>query len=96
MVYISLQKQRDRFKKPVPLIFFSVTHLFRSQFLEPFTADHAGDAEDDEGDAEELSHVKRHGILEVNLCLFGELNEETGGENQGEAQTEEKAGTNFF
>lgn len=89
-------KNKGTDSKTCPFDIFIGKLLFRSQFFEPFTADHAGHAKDDEGNAEQLSHVERHSVFKIYLCFFGELNEETGGENQGEAQTKEKAGTNFF
>ena len=64
--------------------------LLRSQFPEPFASPHTGYAEDDEGYAEQLSHVEHHALLEVDLVLFGELDEEAGSENQCEAEPEEE------
>ena len=37
---------------------------------------HTVDADDDEGDAEQLSHVERHALLEGHLLLLEELDEE--------------------
>jgi hypothetical protein len=39
-------------------------------------ADHKPDAGNDKGDAQELSHVKRHALLEIHLYLLTELYEE--------------------
>ena len=72
---------------------FQKKSLLRPQFLQPLTANHAGDADDDEGDAEQLSHVERHAVLETDLSFLGELDEETGHENQRQAQTEIETGT---
>lgn len=62
--------------------------FLRSKFLEPFTANHASDADDDEGDAEQLTHIERHAVLETDLIFLGELNEETRHEYQCQTQAE--------
>ena len=64
--------------------------------LHPFSSDHTENSDNDEGDAEQLSHIEGQAVLEIHLIDFGEFNEETSCENQREAQTEEKAGTHFL
>ena len=53
---------------------------------------HAPTAEEDEGDAEELTHVESHAALEIDLLLLEELDEEAEGEDGGEAKAEMEAG----
>ena len=45
--------------------------------------------------AEQLSHVERHALLEGHLLLLEELNEEAEGEDPGKAESEVPAGANF-
>ena len=59
--------------------------------LHPFAANHTGDADDNEGDAEQLSHVQWQAVFEIHLVDFGEFNEEAGDEDKGEAKSEEEA-----
>ena len=53
---------------------------------------HAPTAEEDEGDAEELTHVESHAALKIDLLLLEELDEEAEGEDGGEAKAEMEAG----
>lgn len=55
-------------------------------------ANHKSDASDDEGQAEELSHVERHAFLEVHLFFLDEFDEEAEGEDEGEAKSGMEAG----
>ena len=50
-------------------------------------SDHKDDACDDEGEAEELSHVESHAFLEVHLLFLDEFDEEAEGEDEGEAES---------
>ena len=59
----------------------------------PVAAAHAGDAEEDVGNAEDLSHVEEHLALETYLDVLGPLNEEAEGEDEGEHQSEVPAAT---
>ena len=56
---------------------------------------HTVDADDNEGNAEQLSHVERHALLEGHLLLLEELNEEAEGEDPGKAESEVPARANF-
>ena len=57
---------------------------------QPFAAYHAIDTYDDEGDAQQLTHVERHVLLEIHLHLLQELDEETEGEDRGQAIAEKE------
>ena len=65
--------------------------LFPGKFPEPASADHTGDAQRDEGDAQPLSHVERHALLKAHLLLLDELDEEAEGEYRCQAEAEEDA-----
>jgi hypothetical protein len=52
--------------------------------------EHEPDAADDEGDAQELTHVKGHALLKIHLDLLAELNEESEREDEQNAQSEEE------
>ena len=56
---------------------------FRSQLFHPFSTSHAGNAKDDEWNAQQLSHVENHARLEVNLYILGVFYEEAERENEG-------------
>ena len=56
-----------------------------------FTFNHAPHADGDEGNGQELSHVEKHVLLEAHLHVLRKLYEEAEGEDQGQAETEEKA-----
>lgn len=62
----------------------------------PLAAFHTCYADDDERNAEELSHIERQSLLKGFLYLFRVLDEESGGEDVSEAQTEEIAGSYAF
>ena len=57
---------------------------------------HAPAAEEDEGEAEELSHVEDHAALEIDLLFLEELDEEAEGEDGGEAVAEVEAGAGGY
>ena len=57
---------------------------------------HEPDAADDEGDAQELTHVKGHALLKVHLDLFAELNEEAECEDCGYAESKIESGADFL
>ena len=57
----------------------------------PFASPHAEDADKDEGDGEELSHVEWHIRLEVHLDVLGVLDEESECEDEGEHEAEVEA-----
>ena len=62
-----------------------------SQLLHPFASYHAGNAENHEGDAQQLAHVKGHAGFEGHLDVLGELDEEAEGEDGREAEAKEEA-----
>ncbi len=53
-----------------------------------FPAQHEIKSQCDEGNAQYLSHVDGHGILEIHLTLFEELDEEAERKYQGNAEPE--------
>ena len=65
------------------------TFLF-SYLSQPFAAYHAIDTHDDEGDAQQLTHVEGHTLFEIDLYLLQELNEETEGEDGSQTIAEEE------
>ena len=69
---------------------------FCSQFLHPLAPNHTTNADDYEGDAEQLTHVQEHVGLERLLNVFCVFDEEAGGEDIGEAETKEKACANLL
>ena len=60
------------------------------------TPPHAPKAEEDEGYTEELTHVEKHSVLEVDLILFGVFNKYAGSEDEEEAKAEEEASTHLL
>ena len=52
-------------------------------------------ADDDEGNAEQLSHVEEHARLPCFLYIFRIFDEETEGENLCQTETEEETRTHF-
>ena len=71
-----------------------------TQFPAPFAARHAIGAEQQEGDAEQLSLVETDELLHLNfprfLHLFAELHDEAESEDGGETPTEEVARTDLL
>ena len=65
--------------------------LLRPEPFRHFRAEHADEAERDEGQAEQLAHVEEHRGFELFLYVLGELDEEAGGEYQCDAEAEEEA-----
>ena len=65
--------------------------IFCPNLLFPLAIHHAGDADEDERNGQQLSHVECHACLERFLDVLGELDEETGQEHESEAQTYEEA-----
>ncbi len=63
--------------------------LLTMHFLQP--SPHAPEAQQDEGDAEELAHIEEHAVLEVHLVLLGIFDENAAGEYHEEAEAEEEA-----
>ena len=55
-----------------------------------FSSPHAENAQQDERNAQELTHIEKHSILEIHLILLGVLNEDSAGENQEEAEAKEE------
>lgn len=53
--------------------------------LHPVSTFEAKQSDDDERNAQELTHVEKHAVLEIYLIDFGELNEETCRENECQA-----------
>jgi hypothetical protein len=70
--------------------------LFCSYLFHPVSANHAGHADDDERDAENLSHIQRHARFECHLNVFGVFDEEAEGEYQREAEAEKEACADLF
>ena len=70
--------------------------LFCSDFFHPRSAAHAGNSDDDEGQAEQLAHVEKHARFEVDLNVFGVFDEEPEGKDERKAQAEEEAGSYFL
>ena len=60
------------------------------------TPPHAPETEEDEGNAEDLTHVEKHSVLEVDLILFGVFNENAGSEDEEEAKAKEEASTHLL
>ncbi len=58
--------------------------------------EHEPDAADDEGDAQELTHVKGHALLKIHLDLLAELNEEAECEYGGYAESKVESGADFL
>ena len=52
---------------------------------------HAPQSDDDEGDAQELTHIEEHAVLEGNLIFLGVLDEDAGSEDEREAEAEEES-----
>ena len=63
---------------------FFVYHLGRK----PFGPFHAPHAEDDEGNAEQLTHIEGQRVLEVHLIDLQKLHKEAESEDIGEAEAE--------
>ena len=59
--------------------------------MHPLAAPHTADAEDDEGDGENLAHVEWEGGFESFLHFLGVFDEETGGEDIRQTETEEES-----
>ena len=70
--------------------------LFRSQLFHPFSTPHAGNAKDDERNAQQLAHVENHARLEVYLYILGVFYEEAERENEGETQAEIETSAHLF
>ena len=62
-----------------------------SNLPQPFAAHHAIHTHDDEGDAQDLTHVEGHALFEIHLHFLHKLHKETEGEDRGQTETEEKA-----
>ena len=60
------------------------------------TPPHAPKAEEDEGYTEELTHVEKHSVLEINLILLGVFDKNAGSEDEEEAKSEEESCTYFL
>ena len=75
-----------------PLLFCLIQLLFRLTFL-LLGSVHTIDAQCDERDTQNLSHVNRQTCLEGFLYFLGLFNEESGNENISETETEIKSGT---
>ena len=57
------------------------------------TPPHAPKAEEDEGYTEDLTHVEKHSVLEINLILLGVFDKYASCEDEEETKTEEEACT---
>jgi len=68
-------------------ILFVVVDL-GSELLHPLASDHAGDADGDDGDGEELTHVERQASLEGLLDVLEELDDETRREDERQAESD--------
>ena len=55
------------------------------------TPPHAPKAEEDEGYTEDLTHVEKHSVLEVDLILLGVFDKYASCEDEEEAKSEEEA-----
>ncbi len=79
---------------------FEISRLFflylRTQALHPLAAKHAGYADDDEWDGEQLAHVEQHARLEVYLYVLRVLDEETEREDERQHKAEKEAAANWF
>lgn len=75
--------------KSVIFLHFVVHTLLFLYFHSP-TPPYTPEAEEDEGDAEQLTHVEEHAVLEIDLVLLGVLDEDAGGEDEEEAEAEEE------
>ena len=75
----------------IVIIAFSIFNPF------PFTgSQNAYHTDDDEWDAQQLSHVEWQGIFKTYLVNLGKLNEKPCGENQCETKSEEKTCSHFL
>ena len=54
------------------------------------TPPHAPETEEDEGNAEKLTHIEEHTVLEIDLIFLGVFDKDAGREDEGEAKTEEE------
>ena len=64
--------------------------------MHPLSAPHAEDAENDEWDGEQLSHVEWERGFESFLHLFGVFYEEAGGEDIRQTESEEEPRAHFL
>jgi len=76
--------------------FYFPLFLFCLQLFLPFASNHTIKSDNDERDAEQLSHIERHRTLEVNLVFFEKFNEEPENEDGCKAEPEEESRTDFF
>ena len=60
------------------------------------TPPHAPKAEEDEGNAEDLAHVEKHSVLEVDLILLGVFDKYASCEDEEEAKAEEESCTHLL
>ena len=70
---------------------FYLLKLFLCQPFAPLTAHHAVNAKNHEGNAEQLTHIEEHAVLEGFLILLGVLDENAAGEDKEEAKAEVEA-----
>ena len=80
---------------------FEISSLFlflylRSQALHPLSSYHAGYADDDEGNGEQLAHVEQHARFEVYLYVLCVLDEEAECEDERQHEAEEETTANGF
>ena len=67
-----------------------------SQPLHPLSSNHAGDADDDKGNREQLAHIERHTSLEVNLYILRIFDEEAEREDERQHEPEEESASDGF
>lgn len=86
-------KEKNIINLSHPFFYFSPKPLlpylnYICSCFDRFPAQHEIKSQCDEGNAQYLSHVDGHGILEIHLTLFEELDEEAERKYQGNAEPE--------
>ena len=85
----------DRVCKYRKILWLLVVDL-GAKLLHPLASNHAGDADGDDGDGEELSHVERHASLEGLLDVLEELDDETRREDERQAESDIESGADLL
>ena len=67
-----------------------------SQPLHPLSSNHAGNADDDEGNREQLAHIERHTCFEINLYILCVFDEEAEREDERQHEPEEESTSDGF
>lgn len=65
-------------------------------FFHTPTTPHTEETKEDEGNAEQLTHVEEHAVLEIYLIFLGVLDEDASSEDEEEAEAEEETSTDLL